>query len=209
MRRSMEYVGFRGRCCDIVIMNDNMSWFDYRDDEPKLPRKGAFCKKCAKETAKPVHAIYMNGKPAYALRCEKCGSEYPMYQAMYIERYVGFDMKVGHAAPTHGQTSVINTMDRRAKNYYRDADKRVEEKLCAVFHCTPEEYRDLQKQRNEKRAKWEKKAEREAAECHAKWEAEKRETESNKRKELIKQGVLKYVKGAGLVNTKTGEVIKL
>lgn len=33
--------------------------------------------------------------------------------------------------------------------------------------------------------------------------------ESNKRKELIDKGIIKYVKNVDLVNTETGEVVKL
>ena len=43
----------------------------------------------------------------------------------------------------------------------------------------------------------------------AKLAENKRVVESEKRKELIRRGVLKYIKGTGLVNTETGEVVKL
>ena len=89
MEKTTEYIGFRERYCNIVRIG--FDWFDYRDDEPNLPNVGAFCKKCAKETAKPMMPIYMNGKPAYGLHCDKCGSEYTMYKSMFIERYVGYD----------------------------------------------------------------------------------------------------------------------
>ena len=105
MERITEYIPIRNRYCDIVRVG--LVWFDYRADEPELPKVGAFCKKCGKETAKPVMPIYMNRKPAYGLRCEKCGSEYPMYKSMFIERYIGFDIKVGHVNPTHGTSLFI------------------------------------------------------------------------------------------------------
>ena len=57
MERNFEYLGFRGRTCDIVRIG--IDWFDYRDDETDLPKVGAFCRKCAKETAKPMMPIYM------------------------------------------------------------------------------------------------------------------------------------------------------
>ena len=57
--------------------------------------------------------------------------------------------------------------------------------------------------------KWKKKFEREQAARHAEYEDEKRKEESSKRKELIDKGIIKYVKNIGLVNTETGEVIKL
>lgn len=207
MKRTNEYIGFRGKCCDIVRIDSD--WFDCRGDEEELPKAGAFCKKCAKETAKPVFPIYMNGKPAYGLRCEKCGSEYPMYKSMYIERYIGFDTVGGHINPTHGTKSIFQTMDRKARQHYNDREKRVEEKMCKIMKCTPEEYQDQKKAWEEESAKWNKNFKREKAERQSKLEDEKRKEESNKRKELIDKGILKYVKNIGLVNTETGEVVKL
>ena len=52
-------------------------------------------------------------------------------------------------------------------------------------------------------------AKRLEAERQAKYEDEKREAASNERKKLIEEGIIKYVKNVGLVNTETGEVIKL
>lgn len=43
MNRKNEYMPFRGKCCDIITMG--ISWYDYRNNEPKLPKVGAFCKK--------------------------------------------------------------------------------------------------------------------------------------------------------------------
>lgn len=43
MNRKTEYMPFRNKCCDIVTMD--ISWYYYRDNEPKLPKVGAFCKK--------------------------------------------------------------------------------------------------------------------------------------------------------------------
>lgn len=50
MERNFEYLGFRGRTCDIVRIG--IDWFDYRDDETELPKVGAFCRKCAKRNSK-------------------------------------------------------------------------------------------------------------------------------------------------------------
>lgn len=207
MTRTTEYIPFRGKYCDIVRID--WDWFDYREGEQELPKVGAFCKKCARETAKPVFPIYMNGKPAYGLRCEKCGSEYPMYQSMFIERYVGYDIAVGHINPTHGTKSIFQTMDRKARQYYNDREKRVAEQMCKIMKYTPEEYQEKKKIWEEESVKRNKKFEREKAERQSRWEDEKRKEESNKRKELIDKGVLKYVKNIGLVNTETGEVVKL
>lgn len=207
MERTCEYIGFRGRYCDIVRIDGD--WFDYREGEQELPKVGAFCKKCAKETAKPVFPIYMNGRPAYALRCEKCGSEYPMYKSMYIERYIGFDNAGGHVNPTHGTKSIYQTMDRKAKQYHNDREKRVAEHMCKLMKCTPEEYQEQKKIWEEDSAKWNKQFEKEKAERQLQLDDLKRKEESIKRKDLIARGILKYVKNVGLVNTETGEIVKL
>ena len=73
MELKKDYIVYRGRTCEIVTMGND--WFDYRHDEENLPKVGAFCKKCAKETAKPMMPIYMNERPAYALHCNKCGTD--------------------------------------------------------------------------------------------------------------------------------------
>lgn len=141
MKRKFEYLGFRDRTCDIVQIG--IDWFDYRDDESDLPKVGAFCRKCAKETAKPMMPIYMNGKPAYALHCNKCGSEYPMYKSMFVQRYVGYDTAAGgHVNPTHGMKSVVASMDRKARDYYNNREKCVEEQMCQIMNCSSEEYKE-------------------------------------------------------------------
>ena len=210
MKRTHEYLGFRGKTCDIVRLD--FEWFDYRnnEDEKDLPNVGAWCRTCARETAKPVHPIYMNGKPAYALRCEKCGGEYAMYKSMFVTRYIGYDTKSGgHINPTHGVKSHIASMDRKAKAYHDSIPKRVEDDMCKAFGYTHEEYREMRKKWDEENIKTRKRIKREDAERHARYEDEKRKEESARRKELIDKGILKYVKNIGLVNTETGEVIKL
>ena len=155
MERNFEYLGFRDRMCDIVRIG--IDWFDYRDDETELPKVGAFCRKCAKETAKSMMPIYMNGKPAYALHCNKCGSEYPMYKSMFVQRYVGYDTAAGgHVNPTHGMKSVVASMDRKAREHYNNREKRVEEQMCQTMNCSPEEYKERKRQWEEEDKKMEK-----------------------------------------------------
>ena len=128
----------------LKIVSTESGDFRYRDDERLLPAVGAFCKKCRTETAKPFYPIIMNGQDAYALKCEKCGSEYPMYRSMYIQRYIGHDLHGGgHVNPTHGMKSRKSCRNR-----------------------------------------------------------------SNERKKLIDQGILKYVKNVGIVDTRTNQVLK-
>lgn len=208
MERGMEYIGFRGKYCDIVRVG--WDWFDYRKDEEELPNVGAFCKTCAKETAKPVYPIYMNGKPAYALQCKKCGGEYPMYKHMFITRYVGYDTRSGgHVNPTHGLISHVAAMDRKARDYHNSIPQRVEDHMCETFGYTHEEYRAMKKEWEKDSQKVHKRIENERAEFQARLRDEQIQKESNNRKELIAKGILKYVKNVGLVNTETGEVVKL
>lgn len=205
MERKNEFIGFRNRICDIVRVG--FDWYDYRKGEEQTPAKGAFCRKCAKETAKPVYPIFMNGKEAYALKCIKCGSEYAMYKSMYYERYIGYDtMSGGHVNPTHGMVSRVNAMDRKAREAYNAIPQKVEDKMCETFGYTHEEYKNIRKKWKEEDAKAYKKFQ---AENFARFEDEERKQKSEKRKELIEKGILKYVKGIGLVNTETGEVVKL
>lgn len=78
--------------------------------------------------------------------------------------------------------------------------------MCEMMNCSTEEYRELKKKWAEENKKLGRKFEREQAERRAGWENEKRQEESNNRKELIDKGIIKYVKNVGLVNTKTGEI---
>ena len=208
LTRTVEYIGFRGRYCDIVKLG--WDWFDYRNDEEELPEVGAFCKTCAKETAKPVYAIYMNGKPAYALQCKKCGGEYSMYKSMFITRYVGYKTKNGGKVnPTHGIMSHASAMDRKARDYHNSINQRVEDDMCKTFGYTHEEYRAIKKEWDKETQKVRKRVENEKAEIQTRVRDEQIRKESNSRKELIEKGILKYVKNIGLVNTETGEVVKL
>ena len=77
------------------------------------------------------------------------------------------------------------------------------------MNCSPEEYKERKRQWEEEAKKSKKKFEKEQAIRYAEYEDEKRKEESNKRKELIDKGIIKYVKNVGLVNTGTGEVVKL
>lgn len=60
-----------------------------------------------------------------------------------------------------------------------------------------------------KRKKARKRINNEQANRRAEYRNEKIKAASDKRKELIQKGILKFKKGIGLVNTETGEVIKL
>lgn len=209
MKRGYEYIGVRDKSCDIVTINDG-SWFDYRNGETELPRVGAFCRKCSKETAKPVYPIYMNAKPAYALRCDKCGSEYAMYTGTFKIRYIGHTTpNGGRINPTHGTMSHTQAMDRKAKEYHDSIPQRVEDDVCKITGISHEEYKEMKKSREERDRKARKKYERERAESSARFRNAEIERESLSRKDLIERGILKYVKNIGLVNTETGEVVKL
>lgn len=208
MERKFEYIGIREKSCDIVTIG--FDWFDYRKGEEELPKVGAWCKTCAMETAKPVYPIYMNCKPAYALHCKKCGGEYPMYKSMFMKRYVGSTMKNGgRINPTHGLVSRNGAMDRKAREYHNSIPEKVEDKMCEIFGYSHEEYRDMKKKWDEDDRKRHKRFKNEMAKAHARFEDEKIQMESDNRRELIAKGILKYVKNIGLVNTETGQVVKL
>lgn len=208
MKKEVRYIPYRDKFCDIVTMD--MEWFDYREGEDDLPKVGAFCKKCAKNTAKPMMPIYMNGRQAYALHCDKCGSEYPMYKSMFITRYVGYDLEHGgHVNPTYGMKSIPASMDRKAREYYNKREERVAKIMCDAMKCTPEEYKEKQKEWEKYRKKSMRKFEDERVKFHLQFQEEERKEKSAKRKELIDKGIIKYIKNVGLVNTETGEIIKL
>lgn len=184
--------------------------FYWRKSNKMMPTARAFCRNCGKESAKPVHAIYMNGRDAYGLRCEKCGSEYPMYESTYVSRYVGHRTSGGgFVNATHGQMSRLNAMDRRARQEYRNIPKIVEESMCNMLNMTHEEYRDMIKRRDENNARMQKAINAQKADRQAQRRDEKIDEQSNNRKELIAKGVLKYVKNVGLVNTETRQVVKV
>lgn len=209
MERKMEYVGFRDKYCDIVTISDG-SWFDYRKGETELPKVGAFCRKCARETAMPVYPVYMNGKHAYALKCNKCGSEYAMYTNTFKIRYIGHTTpNGGRINPTHGTMSHVQAMDRKAREYHDSIPQRVEDEICEMTGMSHEEYKEMRKKSAERDRKAIKEYEKERAEYRIRFRNAEIDRESLNRKDLIERGILKYVKNIGLVNTETGEVVKL
>lgn len=178
-------------------------------EERKLPNIGGFCKHCATETSKPVHAIIMNGQPAYILQCFRCKRAYPMYESTFKVRYIGYDApNGGHVNPTKGG-SILNSMDRKARQHHVDIPKRVEADMCEMLHISHEEYAEMKERWDKEHEKVAKKLRNDALERQAKLAEDRRTVESANRKELIRRGVLKYKKGIGLVNTETGEVVKL
>lgn len=184
--------------------------FMLREGEDKLPTQRAWCKYCAKETAKIKFPIYMNGKSAYALECEKCGSAHHMYKSTFFTRYVGHDLpNGGRINPTHGVKTIAESMDQKALEYRRKAKKELKERMCQLFNMTTEKYDKIHEKSAEECVKERKKLNAEKADISARITDRKIKEESDKRKDLIQRGVLKYVKGIGLVNTETNEVVKL
>lgn len=184
--------------------------FDYREGEEELPRQKAWCKQCGQESANVVAPIWMNCKPAYALKCEKCGEMHHMYVSLYRQRYIGSNIKGGgRINPTRGTTSVQNAMDRKARETMRAIPKKVENDMCEMFGMSHEEYRAMKERSAERTRQARKRIDNEWADRRAEWRDEKLQRESDERKELIAKGVLVYKKGIGLVNTETGQIIKL
>lgn len=81
--------------------------------------------------------------------------------------------------------------------------------MCKTFGITSEQYKEMKNGWDEDRREAHKRFERDRSERSAKWRDEEIKKQSESRKELIQKGILKYVKNVGLVNTETGEVIKL
>ena len=81
--------------------------------------------------------------------------------------------------------------------------------MCKTFGITSEQYKEMKNGCDEYRREAHKQFERDRSERSAKWRDEEIKKQSESRKELIQKGILKYVKNVGLVNTETGEVIKL
>ena len=207
MKKSFDYSRRSGKFVWQIQLG--CEYFDIIE-EKGLPKKGAYCRKCRTESAKPVAAIWLNNDKAYALRCNTCGEEYPMYQSTYKMRYIGSTTpNGGRINPTHGGSTLpelIASMDQKAREHWDNRHKETEAHMCKLMKCTPEEYREKKKQWAQENAKATRNYE---AEQRSRFEDEERKSESEKRKELIAKGVLKYKKNVGLVNTQTGEVVKL
>ena len=156
----------------------------------------------------------MHGKPAYAVQCDKCGNEYPIYKYKFKEMYIGTVLPNGGTLqPTHGKMSYSQSMDRGAKDYFdkrkREAAKRIETQMCDTFHISHEEYHSLKKKWADEGNRARKRFEQEATERANKRTQDEINKKSQERKALIDKGILVYKKGIGLVNTQTGEVVKL
>ena len=83
----------------------------------------------------------MNGKPAYALECEKCGSAHHMYKSTFFTRYIGHDLpNGGRINPTHGVKTIAESMDQKALEYRRKVKKELKECMCQLFNMTTEKY---------------------------------------------------------------------
>lgn len=184
--------------------------YPYREGENKLPRQMAWCNKCAQESSKVVAPIWLNNRHGYALKCIKCGGEHHMYVDMYVSRYIGRDMGGGgHISPTKGILTQRQSMDRKGIDSLNEIPKKVEKDICKAFGYTHEEYQEMRKEWEEKERKARKRLNNEQANQRAEYRNKEIKSASDKRKELIQKGVLKYKKGIGLVNTETGEVLKL
>ena len=193
----------------LKIVSTESGDFRYRNGERDLPAVGAFCNKCRTETAKPFYPIIMNGQDAYALKCEKCGSEYPMYRSMYIQRYIGHDLRGGgHVDPTHGMKSRKSCMDRAAIDNLKGRQKRIEKTIREINGLTPEKYAEFKKEYDKECRKDLIALKQRKADINSQYEDEDRRNRSNDRKELIDHVPLKYVKNVGLVDTRTNQVVK-
>ena len=138
-RRARKFVWQIQLGCEYFDIIENIK-------DESLPKKGAYCRKCRTESAKPVAAIWLNNDKAYALRCNTCGEEYPMYQSTYKMRYIGSTTpNGGRINPTHGGSTLpelIASMDRKAREDWNNRHKKTEAHMCNLMGCTPEEYKE-------------------------------------------------------------------
>ena len=199
MIKSQEYIGFRHKVCEIVTVGSD--WYDFRD--AKVPTQRAYCRNCRELTAKPVYAVYMNGKPAIAVQCTKCKEEYVLYESDYNMQYVGLNLRSGgKIEPTYGKKTWLESMDRRAVENRRNRKKKLTAELANLHGMSKEDYeREQQKQI--------KKAHQSLEEVKYDIREKERKEKAEERKELLRMGVLQYVKGVGLVDTRTNQIYKL
>lgn len=144
------------------------------------------------------------------MQCEKCKGEYPVYTSWYKQVCVGRVLPNGGVIrPTHGKTTFHGAMDRKAREYFAEKKKESRESVREMFHMTKEEWAEFNKKCEEDDRRRHKEYEKHEADIRAKFRDAEIDRKSQQRKELIEKGVLKYIKGIGLVNTETGEVVKL
>ena len=185
--------------------------FLVRTDNEMMPGNGAFCKHCAKNTAKPHAKILMNRKPAYILKCEHCGAEYPMYKSMYTARYVGMHNPVyGFIAPTctdtTGQYRVQPT--RKMMEFRAERKKEIDKNVAEIFHVSVDDLHNMREKWHKNNAVIGRKMDEDGARRREEMKAAERNSESETRKALIKEGIIVFDKKRKcLVNTQTGEKI--
>ena len=158
-----------------------------------------------------MYPIWKNGKEAYALQCPTCGNEYSMYVYKFRQMYIGHTTpNGGRINPTHGTKSIFQAMDRKAREGWNNIPKNTEHHLVDELHLmTHEEYQSMHEKRRKQEAKNRREYEQRMMEYLEKEDEKRMKEESLTRKELIEKGIIKYKKGIGLVNTQTGEIIKL
>lgn len=200
-----------------VIKTGRTIWVDCMghdeiDPGRTLPTARAWCKECATESAKPIAYINFNAKIGVALKCEKCGSTYAMYEYLYKSRYTGNHTQYGFIPPTHGNDRQAPPRDVRDK-FEADKKKRMaktEEHLASIMGVTVEKYREKRKGWEEEHARARKRIEAEDAKRAADRQQKAISAASEERKRLIAEGILKYSKKQGcLIDTRTNTPYKI
>lgn len=199
MKKCNEYLGFRHRVCEIVTVGSD--WYDFRD--AKVPTQRAYCRNCRDLSAKPVYAVYMNRKPAIAVQCTKCKDEYVLYESDYNMQYVGINLRSGgKIEPTYGKKTWIESMDRKAVENRRNRKNKLTAELAKIHGMSKEDYEKEEQKRI-------KKFHQSLEETRYDIRERERKEKAEERKELLRIGVLKYVKGVGLVDTRTNQIYKV
>lgn len=181
--------------------------YDIIDREKELPTQKAYCKSCGVESAKPIHYTRFNGKKGIVVECTKCHEMYILYEDRYKQMYVGHHTKYGFIPPTHGKKM---TIPKNIKEKFDEEHKKSSYAIGESFGFSKEEWDENKKKWEEQRIKNRKRFEREENERIQKYREQQILDKQSQRKKLIDEGIIKYDKKSRcLVDTRTGEVVKL
>lgn len=93
-------------------------------DAKELPKNEIWCKKCKSNSGKIFHKTLWNARPAFAIKCKYCGSEYMMYEDRIRAQYTGFTNGFGdfvHADPhLSGSPKITPNVKRHTSNPFLD-----------------------------------------------------------------------------------------
>ena len=135
--------------------------------------------------------------------CPKCKNEYVLYENDYNMQYVGLSLRSGgKVEPTYGKKTWLESMDSKAVENRRNRKKKLTAELANLHGMSKEYYEKEQKKQI-------KKFKQSLEEVKYDIREKERKEKAEERRELLRMGVLQYVKGVGLVDTRTNQIYKL